>query len=270
MARDPRFLPAYCELARVHLSTLQAEDHTPARLQAPNAILRRRPSSSPMPVKCTLSGPDTSPGACAITIGRALNSSLPGAPCLTIATVYFETAMTDRRQGRWAEALRNFERAVELDPRNLEYLNITADDRALRCARYGEADRIGRRALALSPHDKWLRIFLASQPLEERADTPALAQGTQCHCARKTRAPLPISEDSMGLRHFRARCGCRRACAGGNPTRGIPGYLGFVSPREWYVGYTARIFDRPETATQRFARTRPSWKSNCANNPIMR
>ncbi len=29
---------------------------------------------------------------------------------------------------------------------------------------------------------------------------------------------------------------------------GIPGYLGFVAPREWYAGFTARVFNRPETA----------------------
>src|SRR6185312_8457518 len=84
------------------------------------------------------------------------------------AALYYEIAITDRRQNRWTEALRNFERTVELDPRNVQYL----DDTAEACSylrRYGEADRIGRRALALSPHDKRLRIFLASQPLCERA-----------------------------------------------------------------------------------------------------
>jgi hypothetical protein len=36
--------------------------------------------------------------------------------------------------------------------------------------RYGEAVRLAAGALALSPHDNRLRIFLASQPLAERAD----------------------------------------------------------------------------------------------------
>jgi tetratricopeptide (TPR) repeat protein len=85
------------------------------------------------------------------------------------ATVYFETALVDVRQGRWTEALRNFERAVELDPRNVAYLTATADI-CSGMSRYREAVRFGRRALAFSPHDNRLRIFLASQPLAERAD----------------------------------------------------------------------------------------------------
>ena len=47
VARDPRFLRAYCALARVHLSLYDAEDHTPARLQTANAAIEKAAQLQP-------------------------------------------------------------------------------------------------------------------------------------------------------------------------------------------------------------------------------
>ena len=85
VARDPRFLRAYCALARVHLSLYQDEDHTPARLQAANAMIEKAAQLQPDAGEVHLVRARLSrPGACARTIGRALNWSLPAALCLTI------------------------------------------------------------------------------------------------------------------------------------------------------------------------------------------
>ncbi|MGI9115351.1 MAG: tetratricopeptide repeat protein [Chthoniobacterales bacterium] len=65
----------------------------------------------------------------------------------------------DRRQGRWAEATRSFDRAIALDPRNVKVLGVAADTyRALH--RYSESNRLFQRALAISPSDHNLRLTL--------------------------------------------------------------------------------------------------------------
>ena len=37
------------------------------------------------------------------------------------------------------------------------------------------------------------------------------------------------------------------------PPEGYRGYFGSVLPKEWYVGHTARLFNRPDVARQAFA-----------------
>ena len=197
-----------------------------------------------MPVKCISSGPDyLALGLREYDRARAelelARRTLPNDP-----TIYYETAMTDRRQGRWAEALRNFERAIELDPRNVEYLRDTAGTcSSLR--RYGEADRIGRRALALSPHDNWLRIFLASQPLAERADIRPLRSELNAILSENPGAAPSISEDLWFCAILERDVAAAERALATIPPEGFHAYLGAVEPREWYVGYTARISEPP-------------------------
>ena len=42
---------------------------------------------------------------------------------------------------------------------------------------------------------------------------------------------------------------------------------GSVAPREWYVGYTARTFDRPETARAAFAAARAILEKQLREEP---
>ena len=122
VARDPRFLRAYCELAQVHLSLYEGKDHTPARLQTANAVIEKAAQLQPDAGEVHL--------VRARYLARGLRDydraraelELARRTLPNDAAVYIEIALTDRRQGRWTEALRNFERAVELDPRNVAYL----------------------------------------------------------------------------------------------------------------------------------------------------
>jgi tetratricopeptide (TPR) repeat protein len=182
------------------------------------------------------------------------------------AALYYEIAITDRRQNRWTEALRNFERTVELDPRNVQYL----DDTAEACSylrRYGEADRIGRRALALSPHDNRLRIFLASQPLCERADIRPWRNELNAIVSENPDAAPTISEDLWICAILERDAAAAERALATIPPEGFEGYWGLVWPREWYVGYTARIFDRPETARSAFTAARVILEKQLRENP---
>ena len=123
VARDPSFFEAYCLLAVAHDQLyFFGLDHTPARLAAAEAAVR---GSISHPSKCgeahlaravhLYNGYLDYDGALAeLEIAR---QSLPND-----SRIFQLMGFIQRRQGRWEESMRNFERAVELDPRNLNTL----------------------------------------------------------------------------------------------------------------------------------------------------
>src|SRR5437667_12392601 len=83
----------------------------------------------------------------------------------------FELAgLIDRRQGRWAEATRNLERACELDPQNIPYL-IALATTYLRLHDYDQMARVMDRTIALVPDRNKPRIIRAGIEGDRRADT---------------------------------------------------------------------------------------------------
>jgi serine/threonine-protein kinase len=266
VARDPRFLRAYCALAQVHLDLYENTDHTPARLQSANSAIEKAAQLQPDAGEVHL--------VRARYMARGLRDYDRARSELELARrnlpndapLYYEIAMTDRRQNRWTEALRNLERAVELDPRNVAYLADSAEACSY-LRRYGEADRIGRRALALSPHDNGLRLFLASQPLSERADIRPLRTELNALVSENPAAAPSISECLWYCAMLERDAAAAERALAIIPPDGLHGYLGFVAPREWYVGYTARIFDRPETARIAFAATQTILEKQLRERP---
>jgi tetratricopeptide (TPR) repeat protein len=85
------------------------------------------------------------------------------------AEVFRHAGFIDRREGHWAEATRNIERALELDPRNffiLQQLALTYQ----RQRRYADEARTYDRALTIVPADPNTRILQALIALDWRAD----------------------------------------------------------------------------------------------------
>jgi tetratricopeptide (TPR) repeat protein len=266
VARDPHFLRAYCALARVHVDLYEGQDHTAAHLESAKANIERANQVQSDSGEVHLARAHYLARGLRDYDGARVELELARRTLPNDATAYFETALVDVRQGRWAEALRTSERAIELDPRNIEYLTVTADT-CSHMGRYGEADRIGRRALALSPHDNWLRIFLASQPLAERADIRPLRNGLNAIVSENPGAASTISEDLWSCAILERDAAAADRALATIPPGGIQGYLGLVWPREWYVGYTARTFDRPETAHAAFAAARANLERQLREKP---
>jgi serine/threonine-protein kinase len=76
----------------------------------------------------------------------------------------------DRRQGRWEESTRNFERALDLDPRNVPTLhNLASNYISLRD--YAKADAAFDRVLAFKPDDTNIRLARAILDMDWKADT---------------------------------------------------------------------------------------------------
>jgi len=100
-----------------------------------------------------------------ITTTHARNSPLLGATLLTTRRSSCRWASIDRLQGRWNEAARSFEEALELDPGNLFILRRLALN-YLFMRRFAEETAILDRALALDPKDSGSRVLRAMVDLD--------------------------------------------------------------------------------------------------------
>ena len=153
VARDPQFLLAWCLLARVHGQLYwNGFDHTPARLDLANAAVQTALRLQP----------DAGEPHLALAnyyyhgfrdYGRARSELAIAQRTLpNNAEVFAYTGYIDRREGRWEEATRNLERALEPDPRNFNTLTqLAVTYRAQR--RYADEARIWERALTIVPGD---------------------------------------------------------------------------------------------------------------------
>src|SRR4029077_7799976 len=85
------------------------------------------------------------------------------------AELYEYTGYIDRREGQWAEAIRNLERALELDPRNFFTLQqLSASYQQLH--RYADTTRVLQRCLAVIPGDPGTRVNIAGSEIDAHAD----------------------------------------------------------------------------------------------------
>src|SRR5207244_7116647 len=86
------------------------------------------------------------------------------------------TGLIQRRQGRWKESTRNLERAVELNPRDIELLRLGVAGNYWFLRRYAEQKPWLARALAFEPNDADTKVMLAHVNFGWKADTGPLHQ----------------------------------------------------------------------------------------------
>ena len=171
IARDSTFLLAYCRLAQAHDEFYFSDfDHTTSRLDLAKSAID----------SAFLLKPDS--GEAHLALGRHLYHGYldyDGARAeLAIAVrtlpnnprIYEWLGYIDRRQNHWSDAARNFEHAIELDPRNIKMLITTAGTYHLLRDSKREREIIDR-MIALEPNsiDHWLSR--AHMDIRERADT---------------------------------------------------------------------------------------------------
>src|SRR6184192_1058780 len=174
IARDPAFPLAYCRLAEAHDELyFQNGDHTPSRLELANAAI-----NSAFRLK-----PDSADAHLALArhlyhgyfdYDHARDELAIAARTLPNDARIFEwTGYIDRRQNRWHEAVRNFERAMELDPRNVKILTGAAVTYNVMRS-YGQARETSDRIITLEPNNIHARVLRARIDFDERADTRPL------------------------------------------------------------------------------------------------
>ena len=173
--RDPSFLLAYCRLAQVHDELyfrgiyFRGVDHTPTRLAlakaAIDAAIRLKVDSGEAHLALAhhlYHG--------YLDYDRARDELATALRTLPNNARIFElSGYIDRRQGRWHDAVLNFERAMELDPRNVKIL-MSAEVTYLVMRDYRQAKATADRLIALEPKNINYRIRRAWIEVLERAD----------------------------------------------------------------------------------------------------
>jgi TolB-like protein/class 3 adenylate cyclase/Tfp pilus assembly protein PilF len=178
VARDPSFFQAYCRLAEAHDRLYSAGyDHTSARLALADAAIeaasRLRPNAGETHLaraRNIYQGYRDYNGALAeLELAR---QTLPND-----SRVFELTGYIQRRQpGRYEEATRTLERAIELDPRNVIVLSQIAAFNYRRLRRYADAKSAWDRLLAITPDDVTAKAERAMVDLDWKGDTRPLHQ----------------------------------------------------------------------------------------------
>jgi serine/threonine-protein kinase len=190
VAHDPTFVQAYCQLAWVHDHLyFYRFDRTSERLALAKAAIdaasRLRPDGGETHLaraQHLYEGYLDYDGALAEL--AIAHQSLPNDARLFALNGYIER---HRPGGNQEEALRYFERAIELDPRNSLLLRqIAFSYDYLR--RYREEEGIVDRELAIRPNDAYLKVSRAFVELDWKADTRPLHQ-----CIDSIRATNPLA-----------------------------------------------------------------------------
>jgi TolB-like protein/Tfp pilus assembly protein PilF len=170
VARDPKFLLAWCLLSRVHCILYFWDiDHTPERLEkattAVQAAVRLQPDAGETHLALAdyyyHGFRDYARARAELDLARR---TLPNN-----AEVFEYSSYIDRREGRWTESIRNLKQALELDPRNFFLLQQEAITDSL-MHRYDDEASAYDRALAIVPGDPITRVYRASVPLDAQAD----------------------------------------------------------------------------------------------------
>jgi serine/threonine protein kinase/tetratricopeptide (TPR) repeat protein len=176
VARDSSFFQAYCQLAWVHDHLYHSSfDRTPARLAlaeaAIHAAFRLRPNAGEAHLARAghlYRGYRDYDGALVeLEIARQV---LPNDARLFELKGYIERR---RPGGSQQEALRNLERAIELDPRNNFLLQQTSLSYNL-LRRYRDEEAALDRALAIQPNDAETKVCRALVELEWKANSGPL------------------------------------------------------------------------------------------------
>ena len=193
--RDPSFFDAYYQLAYAHgyIYAVSRFDHTPARLSLAEAAVQAATRLQPDAGETHLAraqylyfGRRDYAGALAEL--ESARRALPNDPRLFELSGYIL-----RRRGDQEEGLRNLQRAVELDPRNLFTLQQIALSYQY-LGRYAEAIAALDRALNIVPDNVETRVGRAQFEFFWKGDTQPLHQTIDSILAQGPSAIAPAAD----------------------------------------------------------------------------
>jgi serine/threonine protein kinase/tetratricopeptide (TPR) repeat protein len=178
VAHDPTFLHAYCQLAWTHDQLyFFGFDRTSARLELAEAAIESAFRLRPDAGEAHLARAGHLYRGYldydhALAELETAGQTMPNEPRLFELKGYIERR---RRGGNQEEALRNLERAIDLDPRNVVVLQQTANSYGL-LRRYAEEEAMRDRALAINPNDPDTKLLRALVAFNWKANTRPLHQ----------------------------------------------------------------------------------------------
>ena len=239
VARDPKFVAGWCLLSRVHGALYwNGFDHTPERLRlekdAVETALRLQPDAGEAHLALAnyyyFGFRDYARAR--TELGLALRTWPNN------AEIFVYTGFIDRREGKWENATRNLERALELDPRNPFILQQLAIFTYQPQRRYADASRIYERALQIVPGDALTRMNQAELALDWHADIEPYQKTLAAVLAENPTIASAIDQPDYGL--------CERTAAAATrvlanyPRQGVATNYGVNCPHSYWQGVVAR------------------------------
>jgi TolB-like protein/cytochrome c-type biogenesis protein CcmH/NrfG len=256
LARDPAFLLAHCQLAFAHdLIYVFNFDHTETRLALAETSVRAAVRLQPD------SGETHLAQAIHFYLGsrnydRAREELAKAQHALpNNAEIFHFLGLIDRRQGRWDEAIRNLEHAVDLDPRNVSTLGGLGEF-YFNSRKYREAVAMANRVVALEPRSAFLRAVRAFVGVEAGADMAPFRAVLNTIEAEGPSSAAEVSGMSFQLAlDERDPSGAGRALAR-IPSDGNTDFNGFHFPHAWYEGLLAKLRQDAPAAHSAFTAAR--------------
>src|SRR5947208_802834 len=180
VARDPSFFDAYCQLAYAHDALyFFGLDHTSARLSLAEAALQAASRLRPDAGETHLARGRNLYWAYGDYDGALAEVEVARQTLPNDARTFELMGVIQRRQGRWEESTRNFERTVELNPRDIETLVLGVAGNYSGLRRYAEAKPWFARVLAFEPNDAVTKVRLAAVDFAWKAETRPLNQTSE-------------------------------------------------------------------------------------------
>jgi TolB-like protein/Flp pilus assembly protein TadD len=160
--RDPNFVPALCALVRVHmylhwLVPDPMAGHVELARNALDAATRLQPDSGDVHLTRAFFYYQSSRDYAAALQELALaKPNLPNS-----AEVPYFAGIIERRQNKWDASTRHLEEALQLDPRNVQYISELTGSNYLAMRRYADAIRVLDETLAWKGNDFGLGLTRA-------------------------------------------------------------------------------------------------------------
>jgi TolB-like protein/class 3 adenylate cyclase/Flp pilus assembly protein TadD len=266
ISRDGNFALAYCWATRAHIALYWfGLDHTPARLAQAKTTAQ----------KALVLAPDLGEAhlAQALVYYQGSRDYARAREELAIARrvlpnnaeVYSITSWIDRRQGQWQEAVKNQEKAAELDPRNSKILNALAVLYDL-LRRYDQEEAVFDRAIAANPSSTaYFQMMRAQIELEKgnlKAARSRLDSLPACYdpdgAATSTRINLALYE--------RDPAAAAKTLAA-SKVEELVGGTGSLLPRSWFEALIARAQGDAQKAREAFGAARVKIEAKLHDQP---
>ena len=266
--RDPKFLRAWCLMCEINLDLYWGgADHTDQRRDLARVALEKAEQIQPdagevhaMKGLYAYHGfRDYDKARTEYEIAKRL---LPNE-----ARLYMTSGAIDRRTGRFDDAVNNFTRAVELDPRNFLVV-MEAGSTFIGKRRYSEAKRLFEQALSIVPNSPFATYLLGFTDFGRTGDITALRKPLEAvaqqgpEAAREVAFPLLFCSWMQ-----RDKAGAETAVAL-IPAEGITSSFDeALVPREYCVGRTALLFGKKELAQTALTAARAIFERTTREQP---
>ncbi len=181
------------------------------------------------------------------------------------AEVYSLTGWLDRRQARWEDAIKNEEKAAELDPRNSQFLNSLAILYEI-LRRYDDEEAVFDRAIAANPSSTaYFQMMRAEIELEKgnlktaRSGLDSLPAGYDPDGA--------VTSTRINLALFERDPAAAAKILAASKLEELVGFTGSLLPRSWFEALIARAQGDAQKTREAFGAARVKIEAKLRDQP---